>query len=229
MPIDYIVFDAEHSEISDSALNVAIALVHAKGVEVYIKVRLPSREPIQRCLDFGADGVIVPHITSPEEAKLMSSYAKYPPLGDRSLAAERASGYGMQLSPGWWEDQNHETKFFALIEDAEALETVKDIAALPSVDGLFPGAVDLAIRRGRGVDTRSEEALTDLQTIVTAAHAHGKSVMMAAWNPEDQRFAAENGVGDVLISSEYSALIGAFQDDIEAANSIFAGNSTSGA
>lgn len=227
MPIDFIVFDAEHGEISDSALNVAIPLVHAKGVKAYVKVRMPSREPIQRCLDFGADGVIVPHITSPEEAKLMSGYAKYPPLGDRSLASERASGYGMQLSSDWWERQNRETKFFAMIEDAEALAKVEDIAAVPSVDGLFPGAVDLAIRRGRGVNTRSADALTDLKAIVAAAHGRGKSVMMPAWNTDDQRFAAENGVEDVLVASEYPTLVGAFRNKVEAANSIFTETSAS--
>ncbi|MFK5283026.1 aldolase/citrate lyase family protein, partial [Lacticaseibacillus paracasei] len=52
-------------------------------------VRVPANEPswISRCLDGGATGVIVPHVSSVEEAKAAIRAARFPPLGTRSAVA----------------------------------------------------------------------------------------------------------------------------------------------
>ncbi len=56
-------------------------------------VRVPANEPwlVMRALDLGAAGVIVPLVSSPEEAEQAARACRYPPEGSRSYGAVRVS------------------------------------------------------------------------------------------------------------------------------------------
>lgn len=207
--IDFIVIDAEHGAIDDTLLNAVIPIIHGFGRLVYVKVRAPERAAIQRALDFGADGVIIPHVTGAAHAAEVCGYAKFPPVGDRSLAAERALSYAA-LSPEWIAQQDARTKCYAMVEDAGALEEIAEILALDVVDGVFPGPSDLAIRRGRGCYSRSDEDFADLARIAEACASAGKEWILPAWAETEQRFAFDHGAGGVVVANEYTALADGF-------------------
>ncbi|MFI6697330.1 HpcH/HpaI aldolase/citrate lyase family protein [Streptomyces sp. NPDC050433] len=201
----FTVIDAEHGAIDDTGLNVIIPMLKSLGQEVLVKVRSTGREAIQRPLDFGADGVIVPHVLGVDHAREVCGFAKFPPLGDRSLAAERALGYA-SLSPEWIAAQDVRTRCYAMIEDATALEEIEEIVALDVVDGVFPGPSDLAIRRGRGCYSRSVEDFADLRRIADACAAVGKPWILPAWHPAEQEFAMAEGAAGIVVANEYTAL-----------------------
>lgn len=52
-------------------------------------VRVPANtsDYISRVLDGGAQGVIVPHVNSAEEARNVVKYARFAPVGERSATA----------------------------------------------------------------------------------------------------------------------------------------------
>ncbi|MFI7127340.1 HpcH/HpaI aldolase/citrate lyase family protein [Nonomuraea sp. NPDC050153] len=212
----FVVIDAEHGAIDDAGLNVVIPLLRSRGQEVLVKVKAPTRESVQRPLDFGADGVIIPHVLGAEHAREVCGYAKFPPAGDRSLAAERALGYGA-LTPEWIAEQDARTRCYAMIEDATALDEIEEIVALDVVDGAFPGPSDLAIRRGRGCYSRSEEDFADLRRIADACAAASKDWILPAWHPLEQEFAVAHGAGGMVIANEYTALGRGFASLVEEA------------
>ncbi|MGW7293947.1 HpcH/HpaI aldolase family protein [Streptomyces xiamenensis] len=212
----FTVIDAEHGAIDDTGLNAVIPLLKSLGQEVLVKVRAPSREAVQRPLDFGADGVIIPHVLGADHAREVCGFAKFPPLGDRSLAAERALRYG-SLSPEWIAEQDTATRCYPMIEDATALAEIEEILALDVVDGVFPGPSDLAIRRGRGCYSRSPEDFADLRRIADACAAAGKPWILPAWHPAEQEFAAASGAAGLVVANEYTALSNGFTGLLEAA------------
>lgn len=57
-------------------------------------VRVGQREPalIQRVLDHGAAGVVVPHIDDAGQAAAAVHAARYPPVGDRGFATYGRAG-----------------------------------------------------------------------------------------------------------------------------------------
>src|SRR5438105_10900294 len=94
---DFVLIDAEHGlgDYRDHlACLQAIATTPAHGI-----VRMESHDvsQIQRILDVGAEGIMVPAVSSAEEARALVAACRYPPRGTRGYAASgiRGSDYGM--------------------------------------------------------------------------------------------------------------------------------------
>ena len=81
---DAIFVDLEHSPMSlESASGICVAALLAGVTPI---ARVSSRQAIDatRVLDAGAQGVMVPHIDTVEQAQAIVQACKYPPLGHRS-------------------------------------------------------------------------------------------------------------------------------------------------
>ena len=99
-----------------------------------------------RALDFGAEGIIAPMINTPEDARAYVSFAKFPPLGERSWGPHRATTLAeMSDQKAYLYTANDLTVTFAMIETRTALDNVEAIAATPGIDALFLGPADLSI------------------------------------------------------------------------------------
>ena len=172
---DSIYIDLEHNGFSlDTAGQICLACL---GLGVVPFVRVPSTEPhfIARVLDSGALGIIAPHLQSAEDAKAIVRAAKYPPLGDRSLA-----GMLPQLSyrtlPAAEANQqlNDATMIVAMIESPEGLAAVDEIAAVPGVDILFIGTNDLCSSFGVPGQLDHELVQDAYRRTLEACRTHGK-------------------------------------------------------
>ena len=93
--------------------------------------RVARNEPagIGRALDLGASGVIVPMVNSAEDAGRAVAACRYPPLGERSLGPVRSA-----FPP---ETANEKVLCLPMIETADGLSNLDEIAATPGVDGLL--------------------------------------------------------------------------------------------
>lgn len=197
-----VLLDVEHGPFGHETLHTFIPFCKGLGLETFVKVLAPERSPIQTVLDFGADGVMIPHLQNAEHAREVCAFAKFPPVGDRSLAGGRAMGY-RPVADSWFDETNRRFRCFAMIETAGALKEVEQIAALATVDGIFPGPTDLSLRRGRGLYKRSPGDWDDLARIAHAARAAGKALVLPAWSPEErQRGIAEFGAEFVFAGME---------------------------
>jgi 4-hydroxy-2-oxoheptanedioate aldolase len=199
------VLDLEHGLFELDATDKLVALIKAFGLEVYAKVQGPEAIPIQQALDMGCDGVIIPHIEGVEHARSVTAAAKFPPLGNRSFAGTRTSGYG-GAGQDYYDGANATTRCLPMIESAAALEDVEKILALPTVDGLFLGPSDLSLSRGRGAYKNSDADKADLKRVATAAKAAGKPWIMPAWSPAERAFATPFDPWFMVVIDEYGAL-----------------------
>ena len=111
-------------------------------------VRVPWNEPgiIGKVLDGGAYGVICPMINTPEEAKNLVSYSKYPPKGVRSNGPIRA---GMYDTAGTYQKTaNDEIVLLPMMETKTAVENMEAILDVPGIDGVYIGPSDLGFSYG---------------------------------------------------------------------------------
>ena len=201
----HLVVELEHGTFDLSTLDSFLALARAMGLAPLCKVIAPTTEAIQQALDFGAQGVIVPHILGADHAAEVTKGAKYPPLGVRSYAGGRIFGYTRPASDAF-DRMNVERPCYAMIETAESLAEVEAIAALPTVDGLFPGPSDLALARGRGAYAFNDDDRADLTRIAKAAQAAGKRWIMPAWTPAERTFARQNGAEMLIVATQTMTL-----------------------
>ena len=204
------VLDVEHGAFDLSDLDCYVPFLSALGLEVVIKVLGPERGPIQQALDFGADAVVIPHITDIEHAREVTGFAKFPPLGDRSYGGGRTTSY-RGFDDLWVRRQNTDTLCYPMIENLGAFEQMTEISALPTVDGLFIGPSDLSLRRNRGAYQHTANDFADFKVIADAARDAGKPWMFPAWNSTEKQFAVDYKAAQIVLTMEHTALMSGLQ------------------
>jgi 2-dehydro-3-deoxyglucarate aldolase len=94
---DWVCVDLEHGAIDlETMANIFRTLEAYDCVPV---ARLPWADPIwiQRSLDAGARGLIIPMVNTPEQAELAIRESKYPPMGQRGYGYSRANRHGLDF------------------------------------------------------------------------------------------------------------------------------------
>ena len=216
--VDSVVLDIEHGTFDLAALDTLLLLANALGLPVLAKSAAPERAAIQQPLDFGAAGVVIPHIGGAEHAAAVTAYAKFPPGGSRSFAGGRTVRYGVPADD-FFANEDARTLCLPMIETAEALADVEAIARLETVDGLFVGPSDLSLRRGRGRYRRTAADRDDLVRIAAAAAAAAKPWIMPAWTAEEQQWARELGAHLQIIVEEQALLADGLKAALESTSS----------
>lgn len=175
LPFDGVCLDMQHGLIGYSDAVQMIAAINATGRPALVRSLWNDAATPGQAFDAGAACVIAPMVNSRAQAEALVRAAKYPPMGSRSwggYTALQATG----LAPGdYLREANRMTMVFAMIETAEALEAVEDIAATPGLDGLFVGPSDLsiALSHGAGIDRGGEATLAAMARISAAARKAG--------------------------------------------------------
>src|SRR5882672_10219008 len=147
--------DMEHT--SFDLHDVQSMVMAAERVGVTPIVRTPGFDPafILRLLDMGVQGVQVPHVSTVETARAAVAAVRYPPQGERGMAAaSRAADFGKTPLLEHMARSNREIILACMIEDMEAVERIDEIAAVAGVDLLAVGPSDLS--RSLGVSGRPD-------------------------------------------------------------------------
>ena len=160
---DYVGIDTQHSAVDEA--QAAVLVRRLAGVPYAVIVRVSKNDPalIGRILDSGADGIIVPMVSTAEEAAAAVAACRYPPDGVRSFGPFRAD-LGLDLA-----GIQHRVSCFVMIETAEGLANVRDICAVPGLQGVYIGPADLSI--GLGLDPMLAFSSDQLERPVEAIRA----------------------------------------------------------
>ena len=139
-----------------------------------------------KALDAGAEGIICPMVNTADEAALLVSYMRYPPLGTRSFGPTRAA---FAHGAGYAATANDTLLAFAMIETAEGFANLEAIVATPGLNGIYVGPNDLALSlsNGRlppGLDREEPEMLAALHRIATACNGKGIIAALHCATPE---------------------------------------------
>lgn len=164
---DWVLIDMQHGCMDYQTAVEMIRAIDLAGITPL--VRIPWNEPgiIGRMLDAGAMGIVAPMINSVGEAQKLVDACRYPPIGKRSLGPIRV---GARDGLGYVASANDRIAVIPMIETAEALAGVEDIAAVPGVDALFVGPFDLSFSLGlRPGDNDGEPKFDDAIARINAA------------------------------------------------------------
>ncbi len=138
---DWLLFDLEHGCGNDAALLPQLQATRGSSVRKIVRVGAPHPDLILRVLDWGADGIMVPHVNTVEEAEHVVKAAHYAPRGHRGFSRTvRAYGYGLRPPDA---DKLPEPFILAQIETLEGVSNARAIAAVEGVSALFVGPADL--------------------------------------------------------------------------------------
>src|ERR1700687_3231914 len=172
-----VTLDGQHGLWDIASMVAGIAQVRQGGAAPIVRVPGGDFATGSRVLDFGAEGIIAPMINTPADARAYVSFAKFPPIGERSWGPHRATTLAnMPDQKVYLREANEITVTFAMIETQTALDNVEAIAATPGIDALFLGPSDLsiALSKGANVDPMAGEVERKLEQIIAAANKAGK-------------------------------------------------------
>ncbi|GAC1355851.1 MAG: aldolase/citrate lyase family protein [Ktedonobacteraceae bacterium] len=143
---DWLLVDAEHSAYNPTLMADVVASIADAGTACAPFVRVPHNtvEWFKWALDAGAWGVIVPMVNTVEEAQQAVSWAKYPPIGTRSIGGIFARlAFGATDPSSYARIANDEIMVVLQIESLQGLSNLDAILSVPGVDVAFVGPNDL--------------------------------------------------------------------------------------
>ena len=206
--MDWLMIDTEHSPAEWETVEHMIRAM--KGTEVVPLVRVAANDPvlIKKALDRGALGVLVPLVSTVEQARAVVAASTYPPEGIRGVAGTRASGYGADL-PRYYAEWNRHVLVACQIETLQALENVETIASTPGLDVLFVGPNDLSAGLGCFRQFDHPAFVRAVDRILQAARDAGMAAGYMAAGAQEVLARIEQGFRFVALGSDARLLAAA--------------------
>lgn len=160
---DWLFIDLEHSTID---VQSAQHMIQAAQSNAHCILRVPGNEEIwiKRCLDTGAEGIIVPQVNTREEAEQAVRFTKYPPQGKRSVGISKAHNYGITFNQ-YIQNANDDIALIVQCETQEAIKNLPEILEVKGIDCVFIGPYDLSASMGKTGEVQSPEVVDAIRSI----------------------------------------------------------------
>lgn len=178
--MDWVWWDCQHSHQDWQTILHGVRTAGLLKIPVLIRTWTHDGGTIERLLDTGADGMIVPMVNTAAQAEQIVSHCYYPPLGNRSVGSARMER--IEPRPDVW---NQRMVVVMQLETPEAIENAEAIARVPGVDALHVGMRDLALRIGKEVNDYNAHEIVkqELDHVVRVCRAAGKAAAVIVSSP----------------------------------------------
>lgn len=168
---DYVCVDLQHGAIDYSDAVPMFQAISCQGVTPLARVPSNDLGTIGKVLDAGALGVVVPLVSTPEDAAAAVAACRYPPAGGRSFGPVRAA-----TTVGSRDIADLDQVVVAvMVETQEGLDRIDEIAATPGLDAIYVGPADLALALGLppAYERPEPEHAEAIERIREACERHG--------------------------------------------------------
>lgn len=220
--LTYICLDQQHGLIDYSNLVALLPIVERHGILPI--TRVPANEPwvIGRSLDAGAMGIVVPMVSTAQEAAAAVSACRYAPEGVRSFGPIRAA-----LAAGTNDPQRLQSVLcIVMVETIEGLNNLPEIVATPGVDAVYVGPADLALSLGvtPKLEATDPDHVKAIEAIRLACRAGGLAAGIQCNDGDHARREIEAGFQMVTIGKDSGLLKAAVQQQVKSAQGVNTGD-----
>lgn len=223
---DWLVVDVEHSPVGFETMVNCFRAIQLGGAAPMARVPWNDTVWIQRTLDAGALGLVVPMVNTVADAKSVVGNMKYATRGQRSFGGSRVAAY-IDGDYRTWADEH--LAIIVMIETIQAVENAEAIMAVEGVVGCFIGPNDLALSMGltpkdMGPGTQHEAAM---MAVLAACKKTGKAAGKHCFSPAEVSQRIAQGFQYLALSSDGAMMARAAREDFGAID--FTGNTNTGA
>ena len=173
---DSVFIEGEHGPVDFGDIPDLSRACDLWGMTSVVRVNLNLPGVLYRTFDVGAQGIMVPHINTREDALAVVDATKFAPLGNRGMAGGRQS-YGVA---DYVHKANDETLVTVLIEDIVAIDNIDEIVTVDHIDVFYVAPGDLAQSMGLIGQTTHPDVLAavdrGIEGIVNAGKVAGMLV-----------------------------------------------------
>jgi 2-dehydro-3-deoxyglucarate aldolase/4-hydroxy-2-oxoheptanedioate aldolase len=210
---DFVMLDMEHSGWSFETVKQQIAHAHGAGVVPIVNPRGGHRfAEHELLLDLGAQGLMVPHVETGEDAQAIVRGTRYPPDGTRGAAFGVAHDrYRVDDVAATMRAANAESLIVVKIETALAVRNIDQILSVAGIDVALVGHTDLSLSLGRPLQLDHPDFEGALATVLAACRRHGKAAGCVAGDVATGRARIARGFRLVAYSGDIWLLAGALE------------------
>jgi 2-keto-3-deoxy-L-rhamnonate aldolase RhmA len=203
---DFLWIEMQHSPLTYQ--DVARMVMACKGAPAMPFVRVPdaTEGDIQKAVDLGAVGIIIPMVDDLEKVRNAIKFANYPPRGKRSQGGGQ---YGALWGSDYRQIANDNIMIVAMIESPAGVAIAEEIASTPGVDVIFAASTDLSSFSGlKQGDPQYEALVTKIHDATLKANKTLAGPL--AWKATRQGYAFFQAPSEtVLIRSGARVALGA--------------------
>jgi 2-keto-3-deoxy-L-rhamnonate aldolase RhmA len=189
---DFLILDGEHGLFGERDYLHTLHALAAADALTFVRMANRDGQAAGRYLDLGADAIVVPNVSTAEQARAMALAMEYPPAGTRGFGASlhRATRYGMQIAEHL-QAPRARAALLVIIESALGATNANDILAVEGIDGVIIGPGDLSADLGcvgdyaqpafaKAVERIEQAALSREKLLGTAPHPGSPVEALAA-------------------------------------------------
>tara|TARA_B100001123_G_C14921307_1_gene871848 strand:+ start:19 stop:783 length:765 start_codon:yes stop_codon:yes gene_type:complete len=202
MGFDFVIIDCEHGPMDFETVENMIRASELSGITPIIRIGLNEQQHIQRYLDSGAKGVMIPLINTRNEAKSVVDSVKYPPIGKRGVFGNRGSKFGLIPTAEQIKLSNKEIFVSVQIETKQSVKNQDEIIKTEGIDAIFLGPGDLSVSLGVPGEMMHNKVIETMNPIVENALKNGKHVGTLGLDLDQAKYWHNKGVNWLVASSQ---------------------------
>lgn len=209
--MDFVLIDMEHTERDMSQVVQLVRAASLTGLTPFVRVPSLDVKEIQRALDAGAEAIVVPTVRTGEEARLLASATKYPPLGIRGTCRYSRAGAAGRYAQQWSDftgNANANVLSMALVEDASGAEQLEEI--VEAVDIVLIGRGDLSTALGVPGQVGHPKVTAVVERYEAVAKALGKPLATMCYDAEEAQTAVERGYTFLMYGADINEIYRAY-------------------
>jgi len=211
---DFVVIDTEHAPHTFETVYRAIVTAQALGMRALVRLPDQSGTDVQRILDSGADGVLIPRVRDVEQARTVIDGMIFSPTGSRGLGiTSRAGNWGLATKDQYVNRGNDKVARVLQLEDPEALQACEEMLDLPGANAVFVGLGDLSLTTGKPGNHPDNEALVD--ALLQASRRRNIPCGTAVGDAAAAARARDKGFSFVMISNDVTMFAKATREAIK--------------
>ena len=185
----FVILDGEHTPVDLPLLHTQLMAVAASPTAAIVRVHSNDAVAIKHVLDLGPNGIMIPMIDTPEQARAAVRHTRYPPAGTRGMAGlTRATNYSRDKTYA----ANAPDRFCLVlqIETPQGLANVEEICAVEGVDALFFGPSDYSANSGRLGQPTHPDVMSELEEGIRRVRRAGRAAGILCREADVPRFVA---------------------------------------
>jgi 4-hydroxy-2-oxoheptanedioate aldolase len=202
---DWLLLDMEHSPNDLESLLGQLQAAAPYPTHPVVRVPWNDMVAIKRVLDVGAQSLLVPYVSTPEEAAAAVSYTRYPPGGVRGVAGTtRATRFGRIQD--YARRASEELCLLIQVETRSALDNIEAICAVEGIDGVFIGPADLHASLGYPGETADPKVKPLIDDAIRRIRKAGRAPGILTPSEADARHWLQCGALFVAVGADVGIL-----------------------
>ena len=203
---DFLMVDLEHGIGDTLTLFNQLTAISNYGVAPLVRAPWNDLATIKRILDIGVHGLLVPYVSTKEEAESVIKACKYPPEGIRGIApSPRAGGFGMN-GMNYLSKANEQLLILVAIETPQAVLNIEEILSVEGLDGVFIGPMDLSTSMGFFCNPQAQQVKEAIARVEEAVQRSDKLIGTISGSTQQSNELIKKGYNFILAMSDSTTL-----------------------